>query len=236
MTVATRRTGLAKEQNQTFYRIIRVFFTLLFRYWVRCFRVTGAVCIPSEGGAFLIANHSSALDPFVLAAPVKNRILVGPGKIELFRHPVVGFLMKKLGIFPLRRDVIDSAAVRTMVGEYRAGRVVIVYPEGGRSKTGDLLAFDEGFARLAIKLRAPLIPAGMSGAREVLPIGRLIPRRNTPLAVCYGRQFDLSRFYGQDLTESLLAEAAETMRAAVQEQVWAAARMCRDLAEDPRTT
>jgi 1-acyl-sn-glycerol-3-phosphate acyltransferase len=151
------------------------------------------------------------MDPFILGLPISQRMLRGPGKVELFENPVFGWVLRKLGIFPIRQDVADAAAVRTMVELYRSGGVVVVYPEGGRSETGELQPFFPEFARLAIKLKAPLVPAGIAGGRELLPIGAWIPRYNSPVAVVYGPPFELSEFYGQPLTEDIGKQAAAIM-------------------------
>ena len=108
------------------------------------------------------------MDPFLLGVPVRWRMLRGPGKEELFVSPFFGYLMKKIGMFPLRQSVADAAAVRTMVEIFRSGKVVVVYPEGGRSDSGELMAFSPDFARLMIRMKALIVPAGIAGARELL--------------------------------------------------------------------
>jgi 1-acyl-sn-glycerol-3-phosphate acyltransferase len=189
--------------------------TLLFRYWVRPFRATGANNVPPAGGAFLIANHTSAMDPFILAYPVRRRMPWGPAKIELFKNSILGYLMRKIGMFPIRQGSADAGAVRTMVELYRGGRIVIVYPEGGRSKSGELQPFFPEFARLVIKLKAPIVPAAIAGGPELLPIGSRMPRRGTPVVVKYGEAFELKDFYDTDLNPEILRKASERMRTRV---------------------
>jgi 1-acyl-sn-glycerol-3-phosphate acyltransferase len=207
------------RQSRFWYRLGVFLVGLLVRYWIRCYRVVGVENVPREHGIFLIANHTSGLDPFVLGYPVADRVPVGPGKIEIFQNPIVAYLIQKLGIFPLRRDVLDSTAVRTMVTLLRQKRIVIVFPEGGRSPSGEMQPFIPEFARLAIKLKAPLVPAGIVGARDALPIGTYLPRRNTCVTVAYGPEFDLSQFYGEKLTPEIVAEASAILETKVKEQV-----------------
>jgi 1-acyl-sn-glycerol-3-phosphate acyltransferase len=159
----------------------------------------------------LLANHSSGIDPLVIGLAVPNRMLMGPGKVELFSNPLFTFALQKTGIFPLQQGVADAAAVRSMVEGYRSGRVVVVYPEGGRSKTEQMMPFFEDFTRLVLKLKAPIIPAGIAGARDVLPLGSWIPRPNTACAVVIGESFDLSAFYGRPLDGELLTEATSVL-------------------------
>jgi len=212
-----RRKGWADEQNRFVYRLGVVLVGLLLRLWVRHYRAIGAEQVPASGGLFLVANHTSGMDPFLLGYPISKRPLFGPGKVELFRNRFFGYLMRKLGIFPVRTGVADAAAVRTMVELYRAGNIVIVYPEGGRSPDGELLPFLPEFARLAIRLRAPLVPAAIAGARELLPIGSLIPKMGKPVVVAFGEPFDLSAYYDRPLTPELDAEAAAVIRDRVAE-------------------
>jgi 1-acyl-sn-glycerol-3-phosphate acyltransferase len=133
--------------------------------------------------------------------------------------------MRKIGMFPLRQDVADAAAVRTMVELYRNGRLVIIYPEGGRTKTGELQPFFPEFTRLMIKLKAPMIPAGIAGAASVLPIGSYIPQPNRRVAIAYGEPFDLSEFYGQPLTSDTLERATAVLQDRVADQLSLAERV-----------
>ncbi len=203
------------QQSVFWYRLSHMVLSLLFRVWVRHLRALHVERVPAQGGAFLIANHSSGMDPFVLGVPVTHRMLRGPGREDLFTHAVFGYVMKKIGMFPLRLHVADAAAVRTMVEIYRSGKVVVVYPEGTRSVSGDLQPFSVDFARLMIRLKAVVVPAGIDGARELLPIKTRLPRRNTPVVVAYGYPLDLSRFYAGKITPEVAREAADVMQAAV---------------------
>lgn len=213
------RKSWTDEQSVFWYRVGQDLFDLLFRYWVQCFTAVEGGSIPKQGAGFLIANHTSAMDPFIVCLPVRQRMLRGPGKIELFKHPVVSFLMRRIGIFPLRRGGVDTAAMRTMLELYRGGSLIVVFPEGGRSLTSELLPFDSDFARLVIKLKAPLYPAGIDGAADVLPVGAYVPRPHTPVAVVYGQGFTLERYYGREMTAELAEEAAAYMRERVHEMV-----------------
>lgn len=223
-----------EDQNLVVYRIVFALTNLLLRYWVRDFRVVGADHIPTAGGAFLIANHTSGFDPLLLGVSVPQRIMAGPGKAELFKNPVAGWVMRRLGIFPLQQGVSDAAAVRTMMALYRRGDMVNVYPEGGRSQSGRLEPFTPDFTRLVLKLRAPVIPAGIAGACDVLPVGCRIPRRNTPVVVAIGCALDLSRFEGRALDDAILAEATLCLEAAVAAWVHEAETIRQDLARRRR--
>lgn len=222
-----RRRSLADLQSPRWFAVGAVLVGWLLRFWVRRYRVLGADWAPVTGGTFVIANHTSAMDPFLLGYPLRRLHPLGPGKAELYRNPAFGYVLRKLGIFPLRQGVADANAVRAMVELYRTGRTVLVYPEGTRSPDGELQAFVPDFARLVIKLRARIVPAGIVGARDVLPIGSFIPRPNVPVVVAYGEPFELSAFYGRGLTSRDTDEATAVLRDRVAEMV-ALARTERD--------
>lgn len=207
-----RHGSWVNQQSPLLYRIAYTAFMPFFRYWLRSFRVVGVEHVPREGGMFLIANHTSAMDPIILGFAVRHRMLRGPGKVELFRDPVTSWIIRKLGIFPLSRNGADAAGVRAMVELYRSGKLVAVYPEGGRSESGELKPVEPGFARLAIRLKAPLIPAAIAGGKELLPIGSVLPRRGTSVAVVFGEVFELDTFYGKPLTPETLGEAANVIQ------------------------
>jgi 1-acyl-sn-glycerol-3-phosphate acyltransferase len=219
-----RSSRWVDQQSIFWYRLAHVIISAFMRFWVRRFQAVHPENVPDRGGAFLIANHTSGMDPFVIGVPIRWRMLRGPGKEELFVNPVFAYLMKKIGIFPLRQTVADAAAVRTMVEVFRSGKVVVVYPEGGRSDSGRLMPFSPDFARLMIRMKAPIVPAGIAGARELLPIGSLLPRPNTAVVVVYGEPFDLARFYGGKVSEEAAHQAATLMHDKVAEMVAEACR------------
>jgi 1-acyl-sn-glycerol-3-phosphate acyltransferase len=207
-----RQRNLADDQSRVAFVAVAFLIGLLLRYWVRLYKAVGVENVPREGGVFVIANHTSGLDPFLLGYPLRHRMPAGPGKVELFANPAIAFVMLKLGIFPLRQRAADPSGVRAMVELYRAGRLVIVYPEGGRSPSGEVQEFMPEFARLMIRLRAVMLPTGVAGANEALPIGSLIPRRNTPLVVVFGKPFELSAYYDRKLTSEDLLEASTFLK------------------------
>lgn len=202
---AARRRG--DKQSRWLYGTVRALLRLIFRFYIRRYRAYGAENIPESGAAFLLANHTSGIDPLLIGVAIPQRTLIGPGKVQLFANPVFAYVMEKIGIFPLHQGVTDAAAVRTMVEAFRKGRIVLVYPEGGRSRTGEMIPFVDGLTRLLIRLEARIIPVGIAGASAVLPVGSWIPRADTACAVVIGETFDLSEFGNRPLNTDVLTEA-----------------------------
>jgi 1-acyl-sn-glycerol-3-phosphate acyltransferase len=119
----------------------------------------------------VVANHESTADPFLISyLPWDMRWV---GKEELFKLPVIGNCFKWSGDIPLRRG--DGDSVRDMMNECKralaAGIPVMLFPEGTRSKTGELLPFRDGAFRLAIEAQVPVLPLAVAGTRECRPKG-----------------------------------------------------------------
>lgn len=153
------------------------------RAWARALLAIGGVRlhvqgldkIDAHGSYVFVANHLSYMDtPVVLSAiPVQLRFLAKKG---LFRIPFLGHHLKRAGHVPVSRDN-PREALRAMS---EAGQIVrqrrislLVFPEGGRSRYGQLRPFKEGAALIAIKAGVPVVPVALVGTREILPMGSM---------------------------------------------------------------
>jgi len=135
--------------------------------------VEGLDQIAPDGSYILVSNHLSYMDRPVMLSniPVQFRFLAKKG---LFQIPLLGTHLARAGHIPVFRDD-PRAAVRTMGQAAQAvrerGTSLLVFPEGGRSRDGELGEFKEGAAYIAIKAGVPLVPVAINGTREVLPFG-----------------------------------------------------------------
>jgi len=151
------------------------------RAWARCLlwgsgvkvKVEGLEKIAAEGSYVFVSNHLSYMDtPVVLAnIPVQFRFLAKSG---LFKIPLLGTHLARAGHISVPRD--DArAAVKTMTTAAQVirerGISLLIFPEGGRSQTGELASFKEGAAYIAIRAGVPLVPIALLGTREVLAFG-----------------------------------------------------------------
>jgi 1-acyl-sn-glycerol-3-phosphate acyltransferase len=117
----------------------------------------------------VVANHESQADPFLLSfLPFDMRWVA---KEELFWQPVVGWAMRFGGDIPIRRG--EGESVRMMMAECKralaGGISVMMFPEGTRSKDGNLLPFRDGAFRLAIEAGVPILPVALTGTRAMRP-------------------------------------------------------------------
>ena len=148
----------------------------------RCFtrvRVEGdRDAIPRDGPVILAANHLSNADPVIVGAwltPRLGRRIHWLGKKEMFDWPVVGWMARNGGVVPVDRAAADVEAFRMASRVLEAGHVLMVFPEGTRSPTGELQPPKDGLAMLALRTGATIVPIGVSNTDRVWPKGRPIP-------------------------------------------------------------
>jgi 1-acyl-sn-glycerol-3-phosphate acyltransferase len=172
--------------------------------------------IPQQGPAILVANHNSHADPLVLAHYVYDSGR-WPGflaKSSLFDVAVLGPLLKAVDQTPVYRGSADAAAaLDAAVSTVKAGKVVIIYPEGTTTKEPDLwpMRGKTGVARLWLTTGAPVIPIVTWGSATLFDprTRKLRPVPRTPVTVVAGPPIDLSTWEGKAPTVATLQEITE---------------------------
>ncbi|HZS08937.1 MAG TPA: lysophospholipid acyltransferase family protein [Blastocatellia bacterium] len=148
--------------------------------WVICrfyFRISfcGVGSVPREGPVILAPNHVSFLDPIWISLPL-GRPMRYMTWDRFVRMPVLGRLIRIYGGFPVRLESGDRAALRESLRQLRAGGPLVIFPEGGRTRTGELMPFKPGFIRLALDTHAPIVPVTIIGGYEALSPHHRFPR------------------------------------------------------------
>ncbi|WP_331272902.1 lysophospholipid acyltransferase family protein [Motilibacter deserti] len=158
--------------------------------WRSGFTVTGGLRVTGPlpaGACVVVANHSSHADaPALLAAlPAACRPVVAAARDHWFEKPSRRAVARGLlGAFPVRRGGGGSADLMAARAALRAGRAVVVFPEGTRSRDGGLGEFRSGAFRLAAEAGVPVVPVGLTGTGALLPVsGGLRPG---PVVVAFG--------------------------------------------------
>lgn len=201
MTVGTRLFyGLTKV-------ILATCFWMLFRL-----RVEGREHEPRSGPVLAICNHVSAIDPPIAGVALRRRARF-MAKDELLRVPVLGALLRALGVFPVRRGEPDRQSIRTALEALAGGDLLLMFPEGTRSADGRLRVAEPGAALLALRTGALVLPMAVVGTHRVMPKGARIPRPR-PVVVRLGPTISVPRQEGR-LDRTVLETWGQRFMAAI---------------------
>jgi len=154
-----------------FYRFVRGIAIILTKTLFRV-KYKNMDKLPKEGGVILCANHISWWDPIFMAAKVKRQIFY-MSKDELFHVPVLKTIVRGLGAFPVKRGSADRSSLEQAMEVIRGGHILGLFPEGTRSKTGEMGKFKSGAVMLAGKLEADIVPVGISCKGKVRPFKKV---------------------------------------------------------------
>jgi len=150
-------------------------------------RVCGAENWPRHGPAIIASNHASNLDPCLVGIAFPGQIR-WMAKAELWKVPLLGWLITKLGAFPVRRGEADRDAIRRAQELVREGWIVGMFPEGTRQREGVLGEPQPGVGMLAMEPGVPVIPVRIRGHERIICGGR--PRR-PQMTITVGKPVDL---------------------------------------------
>jgi 1-acyl-sn-glycerol-3-phosphate acyltransferase len=181
--------------------VLQPFFHLYFRL-----RRVGMAHVPRSGPVIFAANHRSFLDPFVIGT-LTRRPVYYVAKKELFHHPVAGWLLNRLGAFPIDRGAGDTQAMVTARAILARGDCVVIFPEGTRTRPGPLGSARRGVGRLALQTGAPVVPVAVIGTEAVRRGLRIRPHR-------------VSIRCGQPLHFPVVENPSPALAAAVTDRIW----------------
>jgi 1-acyl-sn-glycerol-3-phosphate acyltransferase len=163
--------------NPVLYAIARAIVVPGMLIWFRLSR-HGREHARLRGGLIVAANHRSFLDPFAIGTllPWRRRIQF-VAKVELFERGWQGWLLSRLGAFPIRRGRSDSVAMETARIAVERGGTVVIFPEGTRIRSGSLGTPKRGVGRLALETGAAVLPVAVYGSEHVRRGWRIRPRK-----------------------------------------------------------
>lgn len=177
------------------YAILKIIFQIYFKLFFRA-EIMGTENMPKEGAVILAANHMSNWDPPFLACFL-HRPVSYMAKVELFENPVFGAAITSCHAFPVKRGAADRGAIKAAVQVLKEERCLGLFPEGTRSRTGEMHKAEAGVALIAAMAGAPVVPAAIVGTEKIFGKEGLFPK----LKIAYGKPmvFEGNRKSKEDL-------------------------------------
>jgi 1-acyl-sn-glycerol-3-phosphate acyltransferase len=164
----------------TFYAFAKLIVSPILKKMYRV-EVKGLEHFPEQGGVLLCSNHIDNMDPPILGVTCPRPISF-MAKAELFNVPILSGIIKKLNAFPVKRGGNDREALRTGLKVLKEGKVLGLFPEGTRSKTGKLGKGLAGAGYFALRTNAQVIPCAIIGSYRIFQ----------KVKVIYGKPIDMS--------------------------------------------
>lgn len=194
--------GLNGPAIAFFEGLNRIYVKIWFRW-----SSNGPAPLPEQGGAIIVANHTSPLDPHALQCGT-DRLIVFLVAREYYEVRGLKGIFRLLRYIPVNRTGRDIAATKAALRALEHGEVLGIFPEGRINPTGEgLLDPQQGVAMIALRRRVPVIPAFIEGTPRGTTMVRSFFQRSK-IRVTYGRPIDLSKFYGRERDREVLAEVS----------------------------
>ncbi len=148
--------------------------------------IQGLENVPADGGILLCSNHINNFDPPLVgvAAPRDVHFMA---KAELFSMPVLKTILPKINAFPVKRGMSDKQALRNGLSILKEGKVLGLFPEGTRSKTGQLGQGLAGAGFFALKSEAAVVPCAIKGEYK----------RGKKITIIFGKPIDFTEMREQ---------------------------------------
>jgi 1-acyl-sn-glycerol-3-phosphate acyltransferase len=161
----------AREGVGWTYTLARIILTLptILIWRVRAFGVEN---VPKDGPMVLAPNHFSQMDHFFVGVYLRRKIRF-MAKSQLFGPPLLTYIYKHGGVFPVRRGHHDEKAFETIRRLLDQGEMLLVYAEGGRSRSGKMGQPKPGIGRIALESGVPIVPVAIKGSERARQWRRL---------------------------------------------------------------
>jgi len=192
----------------------RIIFALYFRS-----RAFHAERVPETGPVILASNHASFLDPFLVGASVSREINY-LARDDLFRFPVIGWLLRQWQSVPVNREGGGAKGLKAILDRLLAGGAIILFPEGTRTRDRKLQPARSGIGLTVIKSPAPVVPVRVFGTYEAYNRHMRLPRPRR-VEVKFGQPLLFERLRAEAKTCSkerlirIYQEVAEEIMAAI---------------------
>ena len=188
------------------YTLLKPILWLLFKIGLRL-NVEGTENIPKDGPLVIASNHLSLLDPPVIGVAATRKVHF-MAKQELF-VPILGDIYKALGAFPVRRGGADRASIKHGIDILKDNKVLAIFPEGTRSKTGKLGKAEPGALMMASKAMATIVPCCVMGT-DYRRQGRIWPKVTVRFGkpIYFPADAVVNKEFLHEMTENLMQHIA----------------------------
>ncbi len=156
-----------------FYQFCRYLCQMVSVVYFKTRRV-GLANVPSEGGALLVSNHQSFIDPVVVGIHITREVHF-MARDTLFANPLFGRLITSVNAFPVRRGSADLGAIKESLRLLKQGHLVLMFPEGTRTTDGRVQPLLPGMFAIAKKARVPIVPVLIEGVFKAWPRHQILP-------------------------------------------------------------
>ncbi len=168
------------------------------------FRSYGVENVPRTGGVILASNHQSYLDP-VLVAVCLPREIHFMARRTLFRTPVFRAMITAMNAFPIDRGSVDLKGTREAIARLKAGAVLLVFPEGTRTRDGTIGRMKQGTGMIAGRASVPIVPVLIEGAHRVWPKGGLPSPVPGKVRIVFGRPLSAASADGDRIRQAVMS-------------------------------
>lgn len=191
------------------YDLLRAFALLVFELIARV-HIRGRYNVPRKGPYILAPNHLSWTDIPLVGAYVPGKV-VYMAKEEYFSSRIA-WLVRFLGAFPVKRGEGDRQALRAAEAQLKKGNVLVVFPEGTRSRTRTLAKGHAGLGMIALRTGVPVIPVAVWGSENVLK------KFGASVTIIYGKPM-VFKPQGKKVTRQDIDTATESVMQAIAEML-----------------
>lgn len=190
-----------------FYKVvknsIRFILSLIYRV-----EIQGKENIPMEGKSIVCSNHFNLLDPVFIGTCLPRKINY-MAKEELFSNKIFALILNKLGVFPVKRGGADISAIKAALKILKNEEIFGIFPEGTRSKTGEMLEAKPGLAMIAIKSQSSIIPVAIIGNYKPFSKIKIIIDKPIDFSDYYDQKISIEEY--QQLSQSVLEHIKKLM-------------------------
>ncbi len=190
-----------------FYKVVKISVRFLLSLIYKI-EIIGKENIPNEGKAIVCSNHFNNLDPVVIGTYLPRKINY-MAKEELFSSKPMAAILKRLGVFPVRRGGADISAIKSALKILKNENALGIFPEGTRSKTGEMLKAKPGLAMIGIKSKSPIVPIAIIGDYKPFRKIKIIIDNPIEFTEYYNKKMSIDEY--QQISQNVLDHIRELM-------------------------